>query len=66
MENLEMQEYHRQLRQRPHMISTCANNDSAKSSDKKKNPTSYQTRYSKFRTIKTVSHVLSAVTSICN
>jgi bromodomain and WD repeat domain-containing protein 1/3 len=63
MENLEMQEYHRQLRQRPHMISTCANNDSAKSSDKKKNPTSYQTRYSKFRTIKTTVIVSSESSS---
>lgn len=50
MENLEMQEYKRQLCQRPHMITTTSLNEPSKSSDKRKNPTSYQTRVAKYNT----------------
>lgn len=41
-----MQEYHRQLRQRPHMISTSSVNEANKSGEKKKNA-AYQTRTKK-------------------
>ncbi len=58
MENLEMQEYRRQLCQRPHMISITTNNESAKSSDKKKGNALYETRLAKQRLLKPVRNIL--------
>lgn len=48
-----MQEYRRQLCQRPHMISTSTSNEATKSSDKKKS-SSYQTRATKLHFFKPV------------